>query len=97
MLAFVLFITSSQGGDKFKCKNFLYPLSKVRGVYTPLVIHIHDTATDIGVLYEWYKLAQREKKGEEYDIETLDMEQLFLIGMWLMIAYRNSTNCKIKM
>ena len=77
ILAFALFVISKRGGESLKCKDFFYRLWKMRGVYAPLIIHIYDTATDIGVLYEWYQLSQHEKKGEEYDIESLDMEQLF--------------------
>ena len=86
LLAVSLFAFSKKVGEKLSCKHFWYRLWKMRGVYTPLVIHIYDTATDIGVLYEWYKLAKREKNGT--NIESLNMEQLFWIAMGFMIAYR---------
>ena len=88
VLALVLFIVSKQTGKSLKCQDFLIRLWKMRGVYTPLIIHIYDTATDIGVLYEWHILAKKEKEDNEFNIESLDMEQFFWIGIGFMIAYR---------
>ena len=39
------------------------------------------------MLYEWYYLAQREKKGE-YNIESLDMNSMFWVAMTFMLIYR---------
>eukprot|EP01084_Bolivina_argentea_P224800 380051_1 len=61
ILAVYIYISSQKSNDNTSLKNFILDLWKLRGVYSPLLIHIYDTATDIGVLYEWYKLAQIEK------------------------------------
>ena len=90
ILAFTLFRLTKRSGESLQCKDFFYRLWKMRGVYTPLIIHIYDTATDIGVLYEWYKLSEYEQRGDEYNIESLDMKQLFWIGIGFMIAYRST-------
>ena len=39
-------------------------------------------------LYEWYILAQKANKGDEYNIESVDMEHFFWIWVGFMIEYR---------
>ena len=90
-LAISIYVYCRKKGEKLKFIKFLYHVWKLRGVFTPLVIHIYDTSTDIGVLHEWYFLAQREKNGD--GIKSLDMERLFWIAMGFMIVYRFLLGC----
>eukprot|EP01084_Bolivina_argentea_P172222 298342_1 len=86
ILAIHIYLNSRKESQKLSIKHFILDLWKERGIYTPLLIHIYDTATDVGVLYEWYKLAQIEKKGT--NLKSLDMNQFFWCGMGFMFAYR---------
>ena len=88
ILAIVIYVLAKKKGENLSVRRFLLRVWKMRGVYTPLMIHIYDTATDIGVLYEWSRLARNEKeKGIDY--ESLDMTTLFWVGIGFMIAYRS--------
>ena len=88
ILAIVIYVLAKKKGENLSIRRFLLRVWKMRGIYTPLIIHIYDTATDIGVLYEWSRLARNEKeKGIDY--ESLDMTTLFWVGIGFMIAYRS--------
>eukprot|EP01083_Nonionella_stella_P104523 299674_1 len=87
ILCIKMYHNSMKANDKISIRKFAWSLWKQRGIYSPVIIHIYDTATDIGVLYEWYKLAQMEKNGER-ELKSLDMEQFFWVGIGFMIAYR---------
>eukprot|EP01084_Bolivina_argentea_P052490 96434_1 len=87
LLAIKVYYVSKKDSDKTTCKRMMYSVWKERGVYSPVIIHIYDTATDIGVLYEWYKLAEYEKNVK--NLESLNMNQFFWIGIGFMIAYRS--------
>eukprot|EP01083_Nonionella_stella_P210962 763255_1 len=76
ILCIKMYHNSMKANDKISIRKFAWSLWKQRGIYSPVIIHIYDTATDIGVLYEWYKLAQMEKNGER-ELKSLDMEQFF--------------------
>lgn len=86
ILGIITYISMKNAGEKFKCHKFLSRFWKMRGIYMPVIVHIYDTATDVGVLYEWYILMQKEKKGQTFD--SLDMITFFWIAMGFMIAYR---------
>eukprot|EP01084_Bolivina_argentea_P032369 59875_1 len=45
-------------------KSFLKSLWCKRGIYGQIFVHLYDTATDLGVLIEWYLLMEKEKSGE---------------------------------
>eukprot|EP01084_Bolivina_argentea_P052488 96430_1 len=87
LVAIKVYYVSRKDSDKVSCKSMMYSIWKERGVYSPVIIHIYDTATDIGVLYSWYKLSQYEKNVE--NLESLNMKQFFEIGIGFMIAYRS--------
>eukprot|EP01083_Nonionella_stella_P075744 206014_1 len=86
ILSIRIYYISRKSNDKASIQKFAYSVWKQRGIYSPVIIHIYDTATDIGVLYEWYNLAQFEKT--ERNLESLDMQQFFWTGIGFMIAYR---------
>ena len=90
-VAILIYVTSRRAEERLSFAKFLVRVWKLRGVFTPLIIHIYDTSTDIGVLYEWYFLAQKEKKGE--NIKSLDMQLLFWVAMGCMLFYRFLLGC----
>ena len=88
ILAIMIFLGAKEANEKLSIRKFFLKLWKLRGVYTPLIVHIYDTATDIGVLYEWYYLAQWENENDDNNIKSLDMQLLFDTAIGFMIAYR---------
>eukprot|EP01083_Nonionella_stella_P240594 840953_1 len=76
-------------------KSFLSTLWKKRGIYGQVFVHFYDTATDIGVMVEWYLLAEQERNAEtpEDNIESLDMNGLFWATVAFLIAYRVISVC----
>eukprot|EP01084_Bolivina_argentea_P186340 321225_1 len=86
ILAIHIYLQSRKQGDPLTIRHFFIALWAERGIYAPLLIHIYDTATDLGVIYEWYQLAQIEKEGK--NLKSLDMEQFFWTAIGFMIAYR---------
>eukprot|EP01084_Bolivina_argentea_P076353 138372_1 len=62
-----------------------------KGIYGQIIIHLYDTATDLGVLIEWYLLMKREEDG--CNIESLDMSQLFWTAIAFLIVYRVFSGC----
>eukprot|EP01083_Nonionella_stella_P084333 233425_1 len=76
-------------------KSFLSALWKKRGIYGQVFVHFYDTATDIGVMVEWYLLAEQERNAQtpEDNIESLDMNGLFWTTVAFLIAYRVISVC----
>eukprot|EP01083_Nonionella_stella_P236119 829564_1 len=68
-------------------KSLFKSIWNKRGIYGQILVHLYDTATDIGVLIQWGILAQREKTGRE-NITSLDMNGLFWISIAFLILYR---------
>ena len=56
---------------------------KKKGIYAQILVHLYDTATDFGVLIQWYQLAY-----DQNDYESIDMVALFWTAMAFIIAYR---------
>eukprot|EP01084_Bolivina_argentea_P314164 544141_1 len=86
LLIFSLKIYLSQKDTQRSFKHFLSEMWKKRHFYLPIALHAYDTATDFGVLYEWYNLAEYEKNVA--NLESLNMSQFFWVGIGLAIAYR---------
>eukprot|EP01084_Bolivina_argentea_P013891 26016_1 len=85
LLMSLAYYVHSQGDYENK-KSFLLALWKRRGIYGQVLIHLYDTATDCGVLVEWYLLGQEEKKG--HNVESLDLSALFWTSIAFIIVYR---------
>ena len=81
VLAIAVYIVGKKTGDKLSFIKFVRRLWSLRGIYSVLIIHIYDSATDIGVLYSWYQLWQ-------LDIDTIDMKTFFWVAVSFIIAYR---------
>eukprot|EP01083_Nonionella_stella_P230093 813749_1 len=74
-------------GDYKNKKSFLTALWKKRGIYAAILVHLYDTATDIGVIIEWWALMQHEKKGI-HDYATIDMTVFVWCAISFLILYR---------
>eukprot|EP01083_Nonionella_stella_P205875 749310_1 len=72
--------------DHHSKKSFLKALWKKKGIYGHVLVHLYDTATDVGVLVQWGIYANQESHGT--NIETLDMNLLFWTSMGFVIFYR---------
>eukprot|EP01084_Bolivina_argentea_P019312 35921_1 len=56
-----------------------------RKIFFPLIIHFYDTATDIGVIYNWFELMKDE---ETINYDSVDMKTFFWCGITFLIIYR---------
>eukprot|EP01083_Nonionella_stella_P308707 1090432_1 len=58
-------------------RSFFKAIWNKRGIYGQVLVHLYDTATDIGVLIQWAILAEQESTGE--NIKSLDMNHIELM------------------
>eukprot|EP01084_Bolivina_argentea_P062195 113718_1 len=68
-------------------KGFFKAIWAMRSVYAAVLVHLYDTATDVGVMVDWWFLAKDEQMGEE-DYESLDMTTMFYCSVSFLILYR---------
>eukprot|EP01084_Bolivina_argentea_P121821 215901_1 len=83
ILLVVLAIHIHSIGDYDSKKDFLKIIWSKRAIYGQILVHVYDTATDFGVLIEWYLLAN---DGNNYN--SIDMVALFWTAMGFLIMYR---------
>eukprot|EP01084_Bolivina_argentea_P199633 341572_1 len=81
-LAFYVYKT---GNHSLKSKSYFKDIWSQRKIFLPLIIHFYDTATDIGVIYNWSEL-MRDEKTVNY--ESVDMKTFFWCGITFLILYR---------
>ena len=77
----------STNKGKFKFLKILWDL---KGLLLSGVAHFFDTATDIGLIIEWYYLWQRQEEkhvGYTY-LENIDMFVFFILAFVVLIYYR---------
>jgi len=86
LLALKIYLHKQKTGKEYSVWGYLTAMWKDRAIYGALLVHIYDTATDFGVLWEWYHLWQVEIEGR--NIISLDMEQFFTTAIGFLIAYR---------
>ena len=88
LLFAVAFIVYRHGNyDKIVSKSFLKDAWSQRKIYSAILVHFYDTATDIGVLVFWHGVMQNEIDGIE-DYEDIDMRVYFWAGIAALILYR---------
>eukprot|EP01083_Nonionella_stella_P048205 129038_1 len=87
-------IVYRQGGHSVKSKSYFKDLWNQRKIYAPLIIHFYDTATDIGVIYNWYQLMQKEQNGVK-DYTSVDMTVFFWSGIAFLAVYRVCLFCYV--
>eukprot|EP01083_Nonionella_stella_P163284 536949_1 len=77
------------GSHTLKSKSYLKDVWNQRKIYFPLIIHFYDTATDIGVIYNWAELMEKEADPDlDIDYISLDMKSFFWCGITFLIVYR---------
>eukprot|EP01084_Bolivina_argentea_P217138 368742_1 len=86
MLVMFIAITVQMNKNYQGCKGFFKKIWQMRGIYGAVLVHLYDTATDIGVMTEWWFLAQDEKNGIDY--ATIDMSTLFWTSFGFLMLYR---------
>eukprot|EP01083_Nonionella_stella_P252787 870578_1 len=67
-------------------KAFFKKIWKMRSIYGSVLVHLYDTATDVGVMIDWWFLAQDEARG--YNYESIDMATLFWASVAFLALYR---------
>ena len=70
-------------GDHDNKKDFLKAVWSRKGIYLQVLVHLYDTATDIGVLIEWYRLAY-----DDIDYESINMKIMFWTSVTFLYIYR---------
>lgn len=66
-------------------KGWISRTWKKRGIYAPVLVHIYDTSTDIGVIVIWGQLAFQD--GND-DVKHIDMMTMFILGCVFLVVYR---------
>eukprot|EP00483_Globobulimina_turgida_P005314 UN05324 len=60
---------------------------KQRGIYAPILVHLYDTTTDIGIIIDWGQKAKQERNGQiEYN--TINMNVFFVAALSFLLLYR---------
>eukprot|EP01084_Bolivina_argentea_P177853 307543_1 len=72
---------------KGKIKFLIFSINNKRAMYLTILLHIFDTATDIGVILDWYTLSKIEENDED-NIEGIDMKGFFYLGVGILLFYR---------
>eukprot|EP01083_Nonionella_stella_P029685 81649_1 len=75
------------GNHKLKSKSYLKDVWSQRKLFFPLIIHFYDTATDIGVIYNWYEL-MKDEEDPKTDYDSVDMKAFFWCGISFLLFYR---------
>eukprot|EP01084_Bolivina_argentea_P272992 464939_1 len=81
MVIFSIHIFLTKNYDKKK--HFLKVIWATRAIYGQILAHLYDTATDVGVLVEWYILAY-----DDTDYKSIDMYIMFWASIGFLAVYR---------
>eukprot|EP01083_Nonionella_stella_P077017 210105_1 len=81
------FYVYKSGKHKFKSKSYIKDVWSQKSIFFPLIVQFYDTATDIGVLCNWYILMKQEEDPNT-DYESVDMKSFFWCGVASLILYR---------
>lgn len=87
VLLIVLAVATKYVQGVTEIKNIIKQIWSQRGIYGAILVHFYDTATDFGVMIEWYFLAQNEQK-KDIDYKDLDMQIMFALSVLFLIVYR---------
>ena len=69
-----------------KCCNIMQIASTIwskKGIYLEFLVHVYDTATDIGVLVQWSILAY-----DKNDYKSIDMRYMLWLSIMIHLIYR---------
>eukprot|EP01084_Bolivina_argentea_P286465 491403_1 len=86
LLLFLLSIYVHRTGTHANKQEFLTDVWSKRAIYSPVLVHLYDTATDLGVLIFWGKLAY-----DNNDYNTINMVGLFWTSIAFLLIYRATT------
>eukprot|EP01083_Nonionella_stella_P077016 210103_1 len=81
------FYVYKSGKHKFKSKSYIKDVWSQKSIFFPLIVQFYDTATDIGVLCNWYILMKQEEDPNT-DYESANMKSFFWCGVASLIFYR---------
>eukprot|EP01083_Nonionella_stella_P251383 867381_1 len=81
------FYVYKSGKHKFKSKSYIKDVWSQKSIFFPLIVQFYDTATDIGVLCNWYILMKQEEDPNT-DYESVNMKSFFWCGVASLILYR---------
>eukprot|EP01083_Nonionella_stella_P012656 35836_1 len=87
VLLIIIAIFAHMNEEHDNKKSFFKSIWNKRGIYGQILVHLYDTATDIGVLIQWGILAHEERTGVQ-PIKSLDMNGLFWTSIAFLILYR---------
>eukprot|EP01084_Bolivina_argentea_P036877 68174_1 len=98
--SFIQLKTQDDDFKKLSCLNKLKTWAKDtwrrKKCYLELFPHITDTATDIGVLIEFYQIAQKQKKhGASIICSSLNMTGIFYVSVGIILFYRIVSSLQI--
>ena len=83
LLIIVLSIYVHLSKDTDSIHDFGKAVWNRRGIYGQILVHLYDTATDIGVLVEWGRLAY-----DDIDYYSIDMRIMFFTSIGFLSFYR---------
>ncbi len=83
ILALSIYIHQTEKEQYNNKKDFLRAVWSRRGIYGQILVHLYDTATDIGVLIECGLLAY-----DPIDYQSIDMQIMFWTSIGFLIFYR---------
>ena len=85
LLLLLIISVVTYDSEKSKTK-WLSSVWKRKSIYAPVIVHIYDTATDIGVLLLWGQLAFDNDKN----VDHVDIQAFFYLGLSFLLLYRIS-------
>eukprot|EP01083_Nonionella_stella_P086917 241643_1 len=69
-------------------KELLKVVWTKRGIYAPILVHLYDTSTDIGVIVEWWILAKNPNNEIN---DAINMTVIIWLSFGFLILYRLAT------
>jgi len=71
--------------------NWFGLILDLRKIYIHAVIHMADTVSDVAVIAQFWRLSDRERNDDNFNVEGLDMTGLFIGTLTALITYRMFT------
>eukprot|EP01084_Bolivina_argentea_P056011 102566_1 len=82
------YVYRSGSHQSIKSKSYLKDIWSQRKIYSPIIVHFYDTATDIGVVINWYYLMKQEQNNDDIDYKSVDMTVFFWTAIAFLLLYR---------
>ena len=68
--------------------NWFGLILDLRKIYIHAVIHMADTVSDVAVIAQFWRLSDRERNDENFNVPGLDMTALFIGTITCLLVYR---------